>query len=333
MDITNYEKGNTNMNLIDMHCDTLWQLLDLKGSGNLYKNDCNVSIPGMRKAGTTAQFFACFTDVRSYGNEDGYERCYIHVQEMIHFMEKQFILFPGDIAPAYSYNDVRKNQSEGKISVILAVEEGGILNYKKERLDDLYERGVRLMTLMGNYENCLGYPGSTDRFMMEKGLKPFGIEIVERMGESGMIIDVSHASDGTFWDILHYAEGPVVASHSNCRALCGHPRNLTDEMIRALADAGGIAGLNFYGRFLGQYEESRLEDMTRHILHMIDVGGSGFPAIGTDFDGFGGMKYLDIPDVSHMEKLWDALKSKGVPESQLDKIWNENVLRIIKEIS
>lgn len=167
---------------------------------------------------------------------------------------------------------------------------------------------------------------------MKQGLKPFGKEVVEYMGELGMIADVSHASDGTFWDILKYAKGPVVASHSNCRAIADHPRNLTDEMIHALSDAGGVAGLNFYGPFLGNPVVSGIEDMVRHILHMIKIGGSEFPAIGTDFDGFDGMKILEIPDVSHMEKLWNALKKEGVSESQLDKIWYGNAVRILKNM-
>ena len=103
-----------------------------------------------------------------------------------------------------------------------------------------------------------------------------------------MIIDVSHASDGTFRDIMAIAKGTVIASHSNCREIAKHPRNLTDEMIWQLADAGGIAGLNLYGPFLGREKESRIEDMTAHILHMLNKGGSDFPAIGTDFDGFRG---------------------------------------------
>ncbi len=321
------------MNLVDMHCDTLWQLLDLKGEGSLYENDCAVNIQGMREAGTLIQFFACFTDVREYKENGGYEKCYLHVQEMIAYIEKQCLLFPEDIACAYSCDDVAKNQAEGRISAVLTVEEGGILNHKPERLEELYRKGIRLMTLMWNHENCLGYPNSQDRSVMRKGLKPFGIEIVKRMGEMGMIVDVSHASDGVFWDILQYAKGPVVASHSNCRALCAHPRNLTDEMIRMLAERGGIAGLNFYGMFLENEKGSRLESMTAHLLHMIDVGGGGFPAIGTDFDGFDSKESLDIRDVSQMEKLWDALKKKGVPESQLDKIWSQNALRIIREIS
>ena len=214
----------------------------------------------------------------------------------------------------------------------MTIEEGGVLNGRMERLTSLYQEGVRLMTLMWNYENCLGHPNSWDSGMMEKGLTPFGIETVTRMGELGMIADVSHASDGTFWDILKYAKGPVVASHSNCRNLCNHPRNLTDEMIRALAEQGGVAGLNFFGPFLGTTKESKIEEMTAHILHMIQVGGSEFPAIGTDFDGIDGLERLDIPNASAMELLWEALKKKGLSQGQLDKIWGENVERVLREV-
>jgi len=167
---------------------------------------------------------------------------------------------------------------------------------------------------------------------MKKGLKPFGIEVVKRMGELGMIVDVSHASDGSFWDVMKHVRGPVVASHSNCRALCEHPRNLSDDMIRALAQKGGVCGLNLYGVFLGTKNESRLEEMAAHVMHMIKVGGTEFAAIGTDFDGFGGMDIMDISRISDMEKLWEMLKRKGLTENQLEKVWNLNVLRVLKEL-
>ncbi len=320
------------MNLIDMHCDTLMRLLEEKKNQNLWNTDCCVNIPGMKKAGTLAQFFACFTCFEDYKDTDGYEGCYKHALDMAALFGRQMELFPQDIASARSYEELMRNKADGKISAVLTVEEGGILNGDIKRLDLFYEKGVRLMTLMWNYENCIGHPNSRDAEMMGKGLKDFGIEVVRHMGRLKMIVDVSHASDGTFRDVLEYAESPVVASHSNCRALCGHPRNLSDDMIRALAEKGGIAGLNFYGAFLGTEEESKIEEMTAHILHMIKLGGSGFPAVGTDFDGIEGMAHMDIPDVSHMERLWDALKKKGVPESQLDLVWSGNVLRVMKEI-
>ncbi|MCF2555583.1 dipeptidase [Faecalicatena contorta] len=320
------------MNLIDMHCDTVMQLFHRKGRENLKDNQFGISIPRMRKAGTLAQFFACFTCVEEYKDQGGFDTCYDRVLEMIALFEKQMNLFPGDIAQARTYEEIMENKKQEKISAVLTVEEGGVLNGEMERLDFLYQKGVRLITLMWNYENCLGYPNSRDQNVMQKGLTSFGADVVRRMGELGMIVDVSHASDGSFYDVLGNARGPVVASHSNCRALCSHPRNLTDEMIRDLANAGGVAGLNFYGAFLGTKDASLLEEMTAHVQHMVRVGGSDFPAIGTDFDGFDGMKHLDIPDASHMEKLWDALKKSGLSERQLDKIWSENVLRIFRSI-
>ncbi len=325
-----YERGSSDMKLIDMHCDTIWKLMDIDKEGDLMKNNCSVSIPGMKRAKTLAQFFACFLYIEDMAG--GYEEGYQHVHEMIDFMEEQIKKFPEDIACAYSYEDVMNNEADGKISAILTVEEGGILNKDIDRLEVLQQRGIRLITPMWNNENCIGFPNSRKPSIMEKGLTPFGIEMVKRMGELGMIVDVSHASDGAFSDILRYSRGPVVASHSNCRELCAHPRNLTDEMIHNLARLGGGAGLNFYGPFLGTEDASLVEEMAAHILHMIQCGGEEFPMIGTDFDGFDGMRRLDIPKAENMERLWEALKKKGVSESQLDKIWSGNALRILKSL-
>ena len=320
------------MKLIDMHCDTIGKIMDQDKTGNLMENLCSVNISDMRKAQSLVQFFACFPHFGNCIEDGGFDKCYEHALEMIQFIKTQVMDFPQDIAIAHSYDEIMKNDSKGKMSAVITIEEGGILNGQMDRLETLYENGIRLMTIMWNYENCLGHPNSRDSEVMQKGLKPFGIEVVKRMGELGMIVDVSHASDGSFWDVLKYAKGPVVASHSNCRALCAHPRNMTDEMIRALAEKGGISGLNLYGVFLGAQKESRVEEMAAHILHMINVGGSDFPAIGTDFDGFSGMNVMEITKLSEMEKLWTVLRKKGVSEGQLEKIWNKNVLRILREI-
>lgn len=320
------------MKLIDMHCDTIGKILDIDKQGTLLDNLCSVNLTDMKKADSFAQFFACFTNLGDYLEQDGYEKCYEHALEMIGFIEKQADDYRKEIAIARSYDDIMKNNSQNKCSAVITIEEGGILNGKNDRLDVLYEKGVRLMTLMWNYENCLGYPNSKDCQIMEKGLKPFGIDTVRRMGELGMIVDVSHASDGSFWDVIRYAGGPIVASHSNCRTLCNHPRNLSDEMMKALAEKGGVSGLNLYGVFLGTRNESRIDEMAAHILHMINVGGSDFPAIGTDFDGFRGMDVMEISKLSELEKLWYYLKKKGLSEDQLEKIWNGNVLRILHEL-
>lgn len=319
------------MNLIDLHCDTLWRLMDLEGEGDLLDNDCSVSIRKLEREGAMAQFFACFVyrDAMD-GNtpEEQYEAGYWHVLDMIDYMAAQTERCSGRLEMAKEPADIEIIHKKGKIAAVLIVEEGGVLNGRLARLEELYERGVRLMTLLWNYENCIGAPNSRDRLLMEKGLTPFGIQVVEKMNGLGMIVDISHASDGVFWDVLRHSRKPVAATHSNCRALADHPRNLTDEMLKALGENGGVAGLNFYGPFLGTPDASRLEEMTAHILHMIKVGGMDLPAIGTDFDGFDGMQKMDIPDIGRMGRLWEALKKKGLTEGQLDKIWYKNALRL-----
>lgn len=319
------------MNLIDLHCDTLWRLMDLEGEGDLLDNDGSVSIRKLENEGAMAQFFACFVyrDAMD-GNtpEEQYEAGYWHVLDMIDYMAAQTERCSGRLEMAKEPADIEIIHKKGKIAAVLTVEEGGVLNGRLARLEELYERGVRLMTLLWNYENCIGAPNSRDRLLMEKGLTPFGIQVVEKMNGLGMIIDISHASDGVFWDVLRHSRKPVAATHSNCRALADHPRNLTDEMLKALGENGGVAGLNFYGPFLGTPDASRLEEMTAHVLHMIKVGGMDLPAIGTDFDGFDGMQKMDIPDIGRMGRLWEALKKKGLTEGQLDKIWYKNALRL-----
>lgn len=319
------------MNLIDLHCDTLWRLMDLEGEGDLLDNDGSVSIRKLESEGAMAQFFACFVyrDAMD-GNtpEEQYEAGYWHVLDMIDYMASQTERCSGRLEMAKEPADIETIHKKGKIAAVLTVEEGGVLNGRLARLEELYERGVRLMTLLWNYENCIGAPNSRDRLLMEKGLTPFGIQVVEKMNGLGMIVDISHASDGVFWDVLRHSRKPVAATHSNCRALADHPRNLTDEMLKALGENGGVAGLNFYGPFLGTPDASRLEEMTAHVLHMIKVGGMDLPAIGTDFDGFDGMQKMDIPDIGRMGRLWEALKKKGLTEGQLDKIWYKNALRL-----
>ena len=263
--------------------------------------------------------------------EEKYENGYFHVLDMIRYGKEQMETYGKEIVPITGKEEFGDFRTGKKCGAVLTVEDGGILNGKIERLEELWDRGIRLLTLTWNYENCIGFPNSSEKVRMEKGLKNFGKEAVERMNELGMLVDLSHASDGTFWDVLHQSKKPVTASHSNCRALANHPRNLSDEMLKALGENGGIAGLNFYGPFLGTPKESRIEEMTAHIRHMIDKGGEDLPCLGTDFDGFDGMDKMDLPDQSFLGQLWDALKRAGLTERQREKICFENVWRVWKE--
>src|SRR5699024_10224559 len=149
------------------------------------------------------------------------------------------------VAMAYNADDILKNNRENKILAILTIEDGRSVDGKLEKIDTYYDLGIRLITLTWNYENSIGYPNSDDPEKMKRGLKPFGMEAVEYMNEIGIIVDVSHLSDGGFYDLAKISKKPFMASHSNARSLSPHPRNLTDDMLRILGEKGGVAGLNF----------------------------------------------------------------------------------------
>ena len=310
---------------IDLHCDTLWKFMEDKGQRNLLHNSFSVDIERLRKSNSLLQLFACF--VPSAQIEDGYE----YGMKMIAIMEDQEKLWKNQFSIVTSMEEVWKNHGLDKQNGMLTVEDGGMLCGRLERLDDLYKKRIRLMTLLWNDENCIGYPNSTDPGIMNKGLKPFGFEVVQRMNELGMIVDVSHLSDGGFWDVIKHSKEPVLASHSNSRNLCNHPRNLTDEMVKALANHGGIIGVNFYHRFIDDaLEEGLLDRLTEHIVHMRNQGGIDLIALGTDFDGITGP--LEIPDCGQMELLWMALRRKGFSEADIEKIQYKNAARFLNEV-
>lgn len=333
------------MNLIDMHCDTISRLMDREDE-TLEKNSLCINLEGMEKAGTMVQFFACFVHAISYESEKmksemdnilmnggitskAWDRAFQAVLKMAERTDREQ---NARIRTADSYMQIMENEKSGYISAIKTVEEGGVLDGDFKRLDTLYDAGIRLVTLTWNYPNCIGFPNSRNSNVMKKGLTDFGLELIERMNSLGMIIDVSHLSDGGFWDCIRLSKEPICASHSNARSICPHPRNLSDEMLKALAEKGGAAGLNFYPAFLKEKGETTVDDIVSHAIHMINVGGENLPAIGTDFDGFDNRPHSRwISDVSGMELLWDAMRKRGITQRQIDKLMSENALRCIRE--
>ena len=311
------------MKWIDMHCDTLSELVKRPEGESLKSNNLHVDLERLSRTESVGQFFACYVNAAAYERkpEGKWEAAYHAAERLIDCAEKNYL--------------VEKKQWAEEFHGILTVEEGGVLDGKIERLIHLYERGIRLITLTWNYDNCIGSPNSQNPEVMKQGLKPFGFEVVERMNEMGMLVDVSHLSDGGFWDCIRHSKAPIVASHSNCRALCNHPRNLTDEMLHALGNKGGVAGLNFYSRFLIEEEKRKasLSELAEHAVHMIDRAGEDAVALGTDFDGFEDTALPEgIHGVEDIELIWDALYKKGLTERQIEKLAYKNVRRVLGEI-
>lgn len=312
--------------LIDLHCDTILECHLSGGKRELYKNDLCVDIEKMKKAGTLVQVFALYVDMK--GEENPMQNCMDKLDLFYNELDKN----KDALAFAACYEDIEKNKKEGKMSAMLSIEEGAVINGSIANLRNFYRLGVRLMTLLWNYPNQIGYPNFKFEHK-DKGLTEFGIEVVAEMNRLGMIIDVSHLSDGGFHDVVRLSRKPFVASHSNSRACTMHERNLTDDMIKLLAEKGGIMGLNIESFFLNEGEPTTIStvgDMVRHLKHIKNIGGIDVMAIGTDFDGT--THSSEIAHIGEMEKLSAALKKNGFSEEEIDKIYYKNALRVIKEV-
>ena len=313
----------------DMHCDTisaLW-LKSRKGEQqSLRNNDLSVDLEKMRTGNYLIQNFAMFVFLQE--QEDPLLQVLTLIDTYYRYIEGNADL----ISPVLRYEDIEKNRNAGKLSALLTVEEGGVCKGSLEVLRNLYRLGVRMMTLTWNFENELGYPGTTmgNQPADPIGLKPKGIEFVQEMDRLGMVVDVSHLGDGGFWDVVKYTKGPFVASHSNARAICGHTRNLTDDMIRALADKGGVMGLNFAGDFLNSGSNGTLEEMIAHLRHIRNVGGIDVMGLGSDFDGINNVP--EVSDASEMPKLALAMEHAGFTSREIDAVFSGNVLRVYREI-
>ena len=321
------------MNYIDFHCDTLLMLVDEEKEGqSLYSNEvASVDFKRLKKSEAMAQFFAMFlmdeeTINEHFGSDDEY------INKLAKMLKDEIAENNDIMSMAYNAEDLLKNYASGKVSTFLTIEDGRSVDGKLEKLDEYYDLGVRLITLTWNYENCFGYPNSKDPEIMNKGLKNFGKEAIEYMNHIGMIIDVSHLSDGGFYDVAKISKKPFVASHSNARALSPHQRNMTDDMIKILAEKGGVMGLNFAPHFLNEdisLEDSKIELMVKHLNHIKNIGGEDVIALGSDFDGISGNLEIDSSDKMYL--LFDALKDSGWSERLIEKLAYKNALRIIKD--
>lgn len=322
------------MGTIDMHCDTLMQAYVLKRQ-DLNEMPGMVDFKRMRQGGMLAQFFAVFMlppmarrfypDLPEFTDESYFADCAA-------ILEHSLQAHSDVIAPARSAAEIRANRAAGRMSAVLTVEDGRIVEGKLERLETLYRAGVRAIGLTWNGPNCLGFPASREETVMASGLTAFGKDAVRYMQELGILVDVSHLSDGGFFDVAAVCKKPFIASHSNCRAVCPHPRNLTDEMLRTLSDCGGVAGLNFTPEFLnpdGSAQSNSFQAIVAMAQHMKKVAGIEVIGIGSDFDGMEGD--LEVKSAGQYPLLADALSSGGFSDDEVDKILSGNVLRVMDD--
>ncbi len=318
------------MRLIDLHCDTVSKLANPWSRGTLAANPYSVDLVRLAAADSLLQCFSTFFHTGCIPGPVRVTAAFRMADRRIDVFEKNLRQCAGKMIAVQKFSDIERCEKQGCFGALLTMEDGVPIGHSLENLRHFYKRGIRLVTLTWNYENAIGYPNSKDARVMSRGLKPFGFAAVEEMNRLGIAVDVSHLSDGGFWDVATTSKKPFIASHSNARAVTNHPRNLTDEMIRAIAEHGGVIGLNFCPKFLGRDNRSRISDMLRHIRHIYRVGGEDVLAIGSDFDGITGD--LQIRGTQDMHLLAEALRRHHMPERVLEKMWSQNALRVLREI-
>ncbi|MGN0734277.1 MAG: dipeptidase [Anaerovoracaceae bacterium] len=313
------------MRIIDMHCDTLiegWR----KPERSFYDGDTSINLKLLKENGSLLQFFAMYLSRNEMKTMDPYDI----LKGIYGYYQTQMEKYSDIIRPVYSAQEVLENEEKGLLSSLLTVEDGVFIDGKFERVQEVYDMGVRLITLMWNFENSVGFPCSDDAEAHLKGLKPFGIEVVEKMNELGMIIDVSHMSEGGFYDVAKHSKKPFVASHSCARALCNHRRNLTDDQLRTIGNAGGIAGVNFECSFLKEgSDHATYDQIIEHLLYMKDKAGIDAVGFGSDFDGIDDNG--ELINYSGFTTLLERMEGKFTYD-EIDKICRGNALRVIKDV-
>jgi membrane dipeptidase len=309
------------MFVLDSHCDTPSQIY--RGRDVAMDNDnAHVDFPKLRRGGVDGAFFALYISPE-LNDADALD----YALKLYDCMDETLKSNAHQAALTVSKEQAYANKEKGIFSVFLGLENGSPIGRSLDILRDFYAKGVRYMTLCHseNNEICDSCATAEKRW---HGLSPFGREVVAEMNRLGMLVDVSHISDEAFYDVIECSTCPVVATHSCCRALAGHPRNMTDDMIRALAAKGGVIQVNFYPYFLVDgYEEGQpapsYKVVADHIDHVVKLVGINHVGIGSDFDGIE-VAPEGLDDISMMPVLFEELRSRGYSEEDLEKIASGN---------
>lgn len=323
--------------IFDLHCDTIWAIGNTQENRNphaLQKSRLQIDEEKLMQGGYLAQCFALFVPNNAPNRK---EKCL----QMASLFEEQ-VQNCTHMRPAYSYADLLKNQKDKKISAVLTMEDGCPLEGDLRSLQTFYDVGVRMICLSWNYPNALGFPNidaskpiqKADLFTPDtrRGLTDFGKAVVKEMNELGIIVDVSHLSDAGFYDVINTTCKPVVASHSNARAVCGNVRNLTDDMLKKIADVGGRVGVTFVNDFVFDEKkagETLCDGLVRHIRHVQKVAGLDCIALGSDFDG--AEKDETLSGADKLPKLIRKLEEEKFTADEIEKITYRNALRVFAD--
>jgi membrane dipeptidase len=285
----------------------------------------HVDLPRLLESGVDLQVFAAYIQPE-YKMERALHRALQLIDRFYQELHNH-----GDKMMLFSrVSDVREAKNAGKVSAMLSIEGGEAIEADLGILRMLHRLGIRAITLTWNERNQVADGAAEGR--TKGGLTNFGIELVAEMNRIGMVVDVSHISDAGFFDVIETTTKPVIASHSNCRAICNHRRNLTDEMIKALANNGGVMGMNFAAEFVDERKDNAtLERVLDHIDHVVAIAGVEHVGIGSDFDGIE-ITPKGLEDVTKIPYITEGLLKRGYKEDDVLKILGENFLHVFSEV-
>ena len=324
------------MFVLDSHCDT--PSLMIKGLDiGLDNEEGHVDLPKLKAGGVDAAFLALYTSA-----ELSPEQATTRALEMLASVYDALDRYKDRMALALTPGEALANKERGLFSALIGMENGSPIQKSLPLLRLFHRMGVRYVTLTHNGDNEIADSAAEGKRW--GGLSPFGREVVEEMNRLGIIVDVAHVSDLTFNDVVSYSKSPIVSTHSCCRALASHSRNMTDDMIRRMSDKGGVIQINFYPVFLsdsyakaysekgeGALPRPTPEDVVRHIDHAVNVGGIDHVGIGTDFDGIE-VTPEGLENISKLPVVFDLLTKKGYSDDQIEKIAGGNFLRVFNDV-
>lgn len=301
-------------------------------------------IPRMKEGGLGAEFFSVYV-ASSYAREGGSAR---RALEIIDSVYEQARRHPESLEMAFTVADIRRIRKSGRIAALMGIEGGHAIEDSLPALRMFYQLGIRYMTLTHTNTNNWADAAGGISIAAEKrhgGLSDFGREVVREMNRLGMMIDISHVSDETFFDCVEASRAPLIASHSSARQLTNVPRNMTDDMLRALAKNGGVVMVNFYNGFINtdyarpgmpppaqSAETATMEMLMAHFEHIIEVAGIDHVGIGSDFDGVEGKLPAGMEDVSKLPVITYELLKRGYSERDIRKVLGENLLRVMSQV-
>lgn len=319
-------KLHNRMLTLDTHCDTPMKFYQQ------IRFDCRdprilVDLHKMNEGGLDATIMVAYLR-QLERDKTSLEAAYAKAERLLTEIEHMVAANADSVAIAYTPEDLYRFKREGRKALMLGIENGYAIGDNIARIEHFKRRGVVYMTLCHNGDNdlCDSAKGNAEH----GGLSELGRAAIREMNRVGMMVDLSHAAESSFYQAIEASCMPIVCSHSSARALCDHPRNLTDDQLRALAASGGVVQTCLYDGFLRKEGGATIDDAVRHIVHMVQVAGIDHVGIGTDFDGDGGI--IGCADASEIINLTRRLVAEGFSETDIEKLWGTNFLRVMRKV-